>query len=589
LSIIGEFKRRNVLRVAAAYLAGGWLLIQLVNEIFPLYGFSDAAGRIAVTVIAIGFVPALVVAWVFELTPDGLRLDTGAEISTAKSSQSTRLLDRAIMIVLACAVALFGIDRFVFDPSRDASRIEAAAEQGRAEGRLDLFGDTSIAVLAFDDVSLDGGNEYLSEGIAETVLDLLDAIPELRVVARSSTFAFKGTNTPITAIAERLNVEYVLTGSVQLVGDRLRVRVRLVDGRTDTQIWSRPYDRTMDDVFAIQDEIAAQVVDELSVRMLGEMPHADRTRVDVLNLFYRARHVNNTVVEESFDEAAAWLEQAIELDSDYYPAWNLLMQVYNNMVPLGVLSVDESLQRMVETIERGEEIFPDGFYRWRAWIAFTRHDDLEQAARWFELDRAADPDFEPNFVFAAALNRHDIAIELARNDLARDPINVPTLIQLFQSYLAAGRYEELEAHYDEVRAVGLDHPALGAAYGDSLLLRGESARALEVFESLPGGGLAGKTMALHSLGRMDEFQAAFAELKRTVGDRHRAVVSVYAYIGDLDAAFEILIESPKLPASYFDGPMAVMKNHERWNELAIKAGLYPTDPRERIEFDFGLL
>ena len=151
--MLRELKRRNVFRVAAAYLAGAWLLIQLVNEILPLFGFSDAAGRVVVILLAIGFIPAVLIAWAYELTPTGIKRDLGDDPSLLREHGSTRNFDRAVMVVLAVAVALFAVDRFIFEPARDAEELQIAAERARAEARLESYGDKSVAVLPCVDLS----------------------------------------------------------------------------------------------------------------------------------------------------------------------------------------------------------------------------------------------------------------------------------------------------------------------------------------------------------------------------------------------------------------------------------------------------
>jgi adenylate cyclase len=210
LSIIGELRRRNVLRVAAAYLAVAWLLIQLVNEISPLLGWTEAVGRTVLIVLAIGFVPALIVSWVFELTPEGLKRDSALDRSAPTDRRATRRFDRAIMVVLSLAVVLFAFDRFVLDPARDEANIRAATERGRSEARLESFGDKSIVVLPFRDMSEGGDQEYFSDGMTEELLNLLSRIEDLRVIARTSAFSFKGKDTRVPEIAEQLDVTYVL-------------------------------------------------------------------------------------------------------------------------------------------------------------------------------------------------------------------------------------------------------------------------------------------------------------------------------------------------------------------------------------------
>jgi len=189
MSFFSELKRRNVLRVGIAYLAGAWLLVQIVETLFPVFDLPNSTIRIVVIGIAIGFVPALMLAWIFELTPSGVTKDSGASVADPKR------YDRIIMTLLVLAVAYFSVDKFLLQPPAETA-----------------FGDNSIVVLPFVNMSDDAANEFFADGISEEVLNVLAKLKELRVISRSSAFAFKGQTINIPDIAEQLNVTYVLEG-----------------------------------------------------------------------------------------------------------------------------------------------------------------------------------------------------------------------------------------------------------------------------------------------------------------------------------------------------------------------------------------
>jgi TolB-like protein len=292
MSLLSELKQRNVLRVASAYLVTAWLLIQVAETLFPVFGFSEAAFRIATIVLVVGFVPVVGIAWVFEWTPQGLKLDS-AVAEDADSRQDTgRWLDRAILVVLALAVGYFAMDKFVFDPARDATREQRVAEQARSEAITGYYGNRSIAVLPFVNMSSDPEQEFFAEGISEEVLNLLAKIRQLRVISRSSAFTFKGKDIEIPEIAERLNVGHILEGSVRKSGDSVRVTAQLIEARTDTHLWSETYDRGIEDIFAIQDEIARDVARNLELRLLQPSYRARVTDPEVYTL---RRHVRIAV------------------------------------------------------------------------------------------------------------------------------------------------------------------------------------------------------------------------------------------------------------------------------------------------------
>jgi TolB-like protein len=289
MTLLSELKRRNVHRAAAAYVALSWLLIQIAETVLPLRVRGPRCARHHRLVI--GFVPAVVLAWAFELTPEGIKREQDLDHRGAMAQRTNRLLDRLIMLLLALALAYFALDKFVLDPARDADREEVVARQARSEALVESYGDKSIVVLPFVNMSGDPANEYFSDGISEELLNLLANIPELRVISRSSAFAFKGKDLKLTEIAEQLNVAHVLEGSVRKAGDRVRITAQLVDARSDTHLWSATFDRGLDDIFAIQDEIATEVVRKLKITLLGESPRVPETDPVAYALFLQARHL----------------------------------------------------------------------------------------------------------------------------------------------------------------------------------------------------------------------------------------------------------------------------------------------------------
>ena len=264
MSLLTELKRRNVLRVVAGYVAVSWLAIQIVETLFPMFGLSDAAARGVVIALAIGFIPALVFAWIFELTPEGFKRDAEVDHGAPGMRELGNRFDRLIIVMLVFAVAFFAFDKFVLDPARDVAREAAAEQRGRSRALVESYGEKSIAVLPFVNMSSDPEQEYFSDGIAEELLNLLAQIQELRVISRSSAFSFKGKDIEIPEIAERLNVAHILEGSVRKSGNKIRITAQLIEASTDTHLWSQTYDRELEDIFAIQDEIAADVVGHLT-------------------------------------------------------------------------------------------------------------------------------------------------------------------------------------------------------------------------------------------------------------------------------------------------------------------------------------
>jgi len=327
MSLFAELRRRNVLRTAAAYGAGSWLLLQIVDTLLPAFDTDASVLRYLIIVLGIGFVPALAVAWIFEWTPEGLQRDENVASSPSKQSRAqARTWDRIIFAVMALALSLFAVDRFVLQPQRDTELVEAATEAGAEQERNKApeVAHRSIAVLPFVNMSADPDNEYFSDGLTETLLHMLAQLADLEVAARTSAFAFKGKNVHISEIASELRVAHVLEGSVQRSNDRIRVTAQLIRADDGYHVWSNTYDRVLDDVFAIQDEIAAKVAKALGSTLLAGNEDAITglftEDISAYDLYLRALDRQATSTHAALEEAEELLFDALERDPEFLDA-----------------------------------------------------------------------------------------------------------------------------------------------------------------------------------------------------------------------------------------------------------------------------
>ena len=247
MTVFAELKRRNVLRVAAAYVAVSWLLIQVVETLFPVFELPDAAIRTVVIVLAIGFVPALVVAWAFELTPEGLVRDADVDRASASIRASTKRLDRIVMVALALAVGYFAFDKFMLDPARDLAIAEAAKEEGRAEAVQNKrdAGPPVIAVLPFSAVTATEDSEFFAAGVHDDLLTKLAQLPSMLVISRTSVMEYKDVQRNMREIGEALGADAILEGGVQSAGNRIRINAQLIDAKTDEHLWAETYDLSL--------------------------------------------------------------------------------------------------------------------------------------------------------------------------------------------------------------------------------------------------------------------------------------------------------------------------------------------------------
>jgi len=297
MSFVQELRRRNVFKVAVLYVVAAWLILQVADVLFPNLGAPDWAFGLVLGLLILFFFPVLIFSWVFELTPEGLKREAEVSRSQSITDETGRKINILIVVMLALAICVIVVDRLVPDAPQG---IEGAAReaQARLEATNDeatLVAEPSIAVLAFTNMSDDPANEYFSDGISEEILNLLAKLPGLHVTSRSSAFQFKGHDIDIPTVAKQLGVAHILEGSVRKSGNQVRITAQLIDADEDRHMWSESYDRELDDLFAVQDEIAAAVVAELQQTLLGtirttDLAQSNRTDPRAYDLYLRARH-----------------------------------------------------------------------------------------------------------------------------------------------------------------------------------------------------------------------------------------------------------------------------------------------------------
>ena len=296
MSFFKELKRRNVVRVGIAYAVAAWLLIQVTDIVFPRIGLPDSAVTLVIALLAIGLIPALIFAWAFEMTPEGLKREKEVDRSESITPQTGRKLDRMIIGIMAVVIAFLLLDRFILNegtgPSSRVNETQSVGIDSEVEAAKDE--GPSVAVLPFVNMSGDAENEYFSDGLTETLLHMLAQLPELRVAARTSSFAFKGRNTSIGEIADSLGVAHILEGSEQKSGNRIRVTAQLIRATDGFHVWSQNYTRPLQDIFAIQDEIAQDVAGALDSSLLGGKSRAMHS-VETSNLTAYDHYLNGVM------------------------------------------------------------------------------------------------------------------------------------------------------------------------------------------------------------------------------------------------------------------------------------------------------
>jgi adenylate cyclase len=468
-SIWFELKRRNVIRVGALYALAGWLLLQVADILFALLDVPAWGLRLVLGLFLLGFPLVVIFSWVYEMTPEGLKRERKVDRTHSITPNTGRKIDRLIIASLIVVVGVLIADRVLFMPpsQEDLQPVDTSSAMPEAEsqtaGHLTAESQTggvqkkSIAVLPFVNISGDEENEYFSDGLTEELLNLLAKVDELRVSSRTSSFAFKGKDANIPSVARELKVAHILEGSVRKSGMNVRITAQLIDVDTDSHLWSETYDRQLDDIFAIQDEIATAVVDALKVRLLKPgkvvVQGQRETNTDAYLLYLRGRHIyelgRDTRDIDFVKQAIAQYEAALEVDPEYALAYAGLADANGFLSIGGELSVQEGYERSREMAEKALSIDPDLVEALLALADIQLEYDWDMEAaeasylRALEIRPSDAEGLRTYGFFLVSDGRFDEAIAYYHRALEVDPLQVRAYTGLGFALLLAGRYDEL--------------------------------------------------------------------------------------------------------------------------------------------------
>ncbi|MCJ7592157.1 MAG: hypothetical protein MUO51_12470 [Woeseiaceae bacterium] len=352
MSFLDELKRRNVFRVGIAYAFASWLLLQIIDVVVPIIEAPEWVSKAILLLIAVGFPLALLFAWAFELTAEGLKFERDVDRSQSIAPKTGRNLDRAIIGILVIAVTLFALDKFIWSvaPSDD-----------------EVTSKRSIAVLPFVNMSGDPEQSFFSDGISEEILNTLVRAEGISVASRTSSFNYKNHEQSIPVIAEELGVLFVLEGSVRKSGDQLRITAQLIDAENDRHLWSETYDRGIADIFAVQSDIAnsitAAIYDELGIARKTEIFVKTLTEnMTAYDLYLKGSQAFlHRLTLRDIQNGKVWLEQAVATDPGFAAAWEALAAVYSVMPFWGdhEKSLEEYVRLSNEAADRALLLDPD--------------------------------------------------------------------------------------------------------------------------------------------------------------------------------------------------------------------------------------
>ncbi|HSC12448.1 MAG TPA: tetratricopeptide repeat protein [Rhodanobacteraceae bacterium] len=570
-SLFAELRRRNVFKAGAAYLALGWVVVQITATLVPVLNLPSSLVPIVTWIGLIGFPFVVTFSWVYELTPEGLKRESQVDRSASITHITSRRLDYIVIALLVLAIGLFAFDRFV------PRRVEPADASREAQTPAAAASGTSIAVLPFVNMSSDKEQDFFSDGISEELLNLLAKIPQLQVTARTSSFAFKGKETGIPEIARTLHVANVLEGSVRKSGNSVRITAQLIRAGTDTHLWSQTYDRKLDDIFAIQDEIAADVVKQLEVTLLGAAPKARTTDPEAYALYLQAVQLGRQTTAEAFQQSDALYRKALTIDPRYAPAWAALAENLYHEASQGMLSNKDAYSQAHEAAMKALAIDPEyaPAHGRLGYLAMFGDNDLAGAAQHFKQALALDPTdldvLRNSAVLLQSLGRLDEALTLEEAVVRRDPVNLSALFNLGIDQRVAGRLDAAIASFRTVLSLA---PGRGSAHcnlGVALLQKGDAQGALAETEqeTTDVWKAIGLPMAYHALWRKAESDATLAALiAKYEKDAPYNIAYVYAYRGEADQAFEWLDKA----VEYGDGGLGEIVTENLFDKIH-------TDPR----------
>jgi adenylate cyclase len=578
-NFFAELKRRNVYKVAVAYAVVGWLIAQIATQIFPFLEIPNWIVRLVIVLIAIGFPIALVVAWAFEATSEGIKRTEVADAMPAAHGQKRHAWIYVVVIGAVISVGLFFLGRYT------------AGNKTAVAAPNDLS-NKSIAVLPFVDLSQGHDQEYFCDGISEEIIGTLAKIEGLRVVARTSSFSFKGKNADVSEIAQKLNVRNILEGSLRREGNRIRVSAQLVSAADGSHLWSDTFERELQGVFAVQDEITRSIVDALKVKLAVAPSARTPENTEAYDLYLQGLYFSNRSDEESLRKSLNLFQRALDIDPNFARAWTGIAKAW--------LWLADAYVRPLDAYPKAKEAAS------RA-LALDEHDAeahcyLSEAKRVLdrdftggekELKRALeiDPNSGPARLFMALLKTAQGELGEGIKEIQQaerlDPLSPVICSFAVGIYLAADRIDDaIEAGK---RTVQIDpnyvyfDPVLANAYRE----KGDSQKAIELYEKtqadshFPSQGLA---ITYAKMGRREEAHRILEQLIEKSRQQYvaaDAIAGVYAALGEKDEAFRWLDrafdEHSASMVSFTSHPeFRSLRSDPRFTDLVRRLGIDPS-------------
>ncbi len=563
-----ELKRRNVIKSAIAYLVIAWVITQVISTVLPVFGAPNYLLKWSLVILALGFPVWLIFAWVYEFTPEGIKKTIDIKPDQSISSKTGSRLNKLIITTLTLAIVILLVDKF----TRDSAQV------------VD-FGDRSIAVMAFADMSPKQDHEYFSDGISEELLNLLAKIPELKVISRTSSFSYKGKDSKATEIGKELKVSHILEGSIRKAGNMIRVTAQLINTSDGAHVWSHTFDRELDSIFKIQDEIAAEVGKELKLSLIGQPLKSISIDPEAYNLYLQASHLVKQNTKDAYIEAETKVKASIALDSTYASSWRLLAGIYDTgTYNFSIREPVEGVPLGLNAAHKAIELDPDSGYSYATMASLQELNwDFEESAKNMNKALTLIPNDGIIKGTAALMTFGDLekAIDLINEAIEIDPLVYSNYFNLGHTNYRLNRLEEAEAAFKTFELYYPNWEIYHYMMAKIRLAQGRNDEALAEIEQEKHEffSLYGRNFILYAMDRRTEADTLFAEFLEKYGATDMAnVADLYAFRGDYDQSFEWLNKSleakdPVLIEALTYPSFKPMHSDPRWGEFINKIGL----------------
>jgi TolB-like protein/Tfp pilus assembly protein PilF len=547
-NFFAELKRRNVYKVAVAYGVVGWLIVQVATSVLPTFHAPDWVAQTLIVIVLLGFPVALVIAWAFEMTPEGMKRTETISPDEPLPQWSKRKFAAVFITLALIAAGLLGWQLL---------RTKTQSSVGETIAASPRIPEKSIAVLPFDNLSDDKSNAYFTEGVQEEILTRLSKIADLKVIARASTQKFKSAPEDLHDIARQLGVMNVLEGSVQRVGDQVRVNVQLINATNDTHLWAETYDRKLIDIFSVESEIAETIAKALQAQLTGSektsIAKAPTTNPEAYELYLKGRFFWNKRSAVDLRKAIDYFNQAIGKDPNYALAYAGLADSYLLLPTYGSASTQEAVPPARAALKKALEL-DDSLAEAHASSGLLDLTEVRLDRAIIEFERAIE--LKPNYATAhhwlmfshLTLGHFDPAIREAKRALELDPLSVIINADFAWAYFCARRFDEAETQARKTLEIDPNFFRVHYYLGEVLQFKGRLSEAIPEYQKafdLNGDpyslGMLGQAYARN--GQKEEAQKVLAQLNDQAKSRYvapYAVVLVYLGLGEKGRALDEL-------------------------------------------------